>query len=615
MINTRMRRDKPGGGGGVRRRRAVVGVRRGLRRRGIDFVVCGGFVGAAFVVLKNLWADPARRYLVDGGQDQTQWEWFFAVTARSVTHLDDPLFTTLQNTPDGVNLMANTVMLGVSVPLTPITLAFGPSVTWALVLTLGLAGTAAGWYWLARRSLGLSRPAAAVAGGFCGFAPPMISHANAHPNFVALFVIPFIVGRLLRLARGAPERNELAGGGGGVLRNGVVLGVLVAYQVFLGEEALLLAATGLAVFGVAYVLARPDGVAMARRVAGGLAVAALIAAALTAYALTRQFFGRQSYDGLLHGPAGNDVVTLAAFARQSLAGHEAVPGPLAASTTEQNAFFGWPLLVLVAALVVWLRRDPAARALGVVVVVASVLSLGPEIIVNGEPTGVPGPWRVFARFPLYESVIESRMTLVCVPPIGLLLAIGLDRFLADSPGGTRARLVCVVVLAQALVPIVPKPLPAMDRPPTPAFFTEGTWRRYVGPGRTLVPAPLPDVAYARPLHWQIEAGLGFAVPEGYFLGPFGPRRLGGYGAPRRPTSELLSRAGDDGNPPAVGDAERAAAFADLTYWRADLVVLDRRDPRERDVYAVVSALLGPGRSEDGVWLWDVRPITHDGRGR
>ncbi|TDD30065.1 glycosyl transferase [Actinomadura sp. KC06] len=559
---------------------------------------------AAFAVLKNLWADPTRHYLVDGGQDQAQWEWFFAVTARSVTHLDDPFFTTLQNTPDGVNLMANTVMLGVSVPLTPVTLAFGPSVTWALVLTLGLAGTAAAWYALARRHLGLSRPAAAVAGGFCGFAPPMISHANAHPNFVALFVIPLIVGRLIRLASGE----------GRVMREGVFLGVLVAYQVFLGEEALLLAATGLAVFGVAYVLARPDA-AMARRVAGGLAVAAPIAAALTAYALTRQFFGRQSYDGLLHGPAGNDVATLAAFARQSLAGHQAVPGPLDASTTEQNAFFGWPLLVLVVALAVWLRRDPAVRALGVVVVVAAVLSLGPEIIVNGRPTGVPGPWRVFSIFPLYESVLESRMTMVCVPPIGLLLAFGLDRFLAEGHPGTRVRLVGVVVLAQALVPIVPKPLPAVDRPPVPAFFTEGMWRRYVGPGRTLVPAPLPDVVRAEPLHWQIEAGFGFAVPEGYFIGPFGPRRLGGYGAPRRPTSELLRRAADDEDPPAVGGAERAAAFDDLAYWRADVVVLDRRAPRAGEVYAVVSALLGPGRSEGGVWLWDVRPITHDGPGR
>ena len=47
---------------------------------------------------------------------------------------------------------------------------------------LGLAGTAAAWYWFMRRR-GLVRPAAAVGGWVTGFAPAMVSHANGHPNF------------------------------------------------------------------------------------------------------------------------------------------------------------------------------------------------------------------------------------------------------------------------------------------------------------------------------------------------------------------------------------------------------------------------------------------------
>ncbi|MFI6519292.1 hypothetical protein ACIBF1_27315 [Spirillospora sp. NPDC050679] len=550
--------------------------------------IAAGYLAAAAVVLRNLWADPGRRYLVDGGQDQAQWEWFFAVTARSVTRLDHPLFTTLQNFPDGVNLMGNTVMLGASVPLAPVTLLFGPGATWALVLTLGLAGTATGWYLLMRRRLGASRAAAAVGGAFCGFAPPMVSHANAHPNFVVLVLLPFIVGRLVALARD-----------GRVVRDGVLLGLLAAYQIHLGEEPLLLAATGLAMFAAVYAVADPAAArAAVRPLAAGAVLALAVFLPLSTYPLVWQFAGPQSYDGLLHGPAGNDVAVLPAFARQSLGGHPAAPGPLDVSTTEQNAFFGWSVVALVVALVAWSWREPLVRALAGVVVGATLLSLGPEIVVGGEPTGVPGPWRLVARLPLYESVLESRLTMVCVPAVGLLLALGTDRLRGRAPAG-----LCGALLAVALLPVVPKPLPAVDRAPTPAFFTDGTWRRYVPPGRSVVPVPLPDAADAAALRWQADAGLGFPVAEGYFVGPFGPDRLGGYGAPRRPTSELLRRVRDGERPP-IGDAERADARADLAHWRAGAVVLGPH-PRHAELRAAVEALLGPGRPDGGVRVWEV----------
>ncbi|MFJ5798600.1 hypothetical protein ACIQC6_09935 [Streptomyces decoyicus] len=71
----------------------------------------------------------------------------------------------------------------------------------------------------------------------------MISHANAHPNFAVLFMMPLIIDRLLRLcgARGHHGGGHDSGGTPGrrTVRDGVVLGLLLTYQIFLGEEALL----------------------------------------------------------------------------------------------------------------------------------------------------------------------------------------------------------------------------------------------------------------------------------------------------------------------------------------------------------------------------------------
>lgn len=561
-----------------------------------DGLVVGCYVLVACYVFGRLWRDPGSRYLVDGGQDQNQWEWFFAVTARSVVRFDNLLFTDLQNHPLGVNLMGNTPMLGLSVPLAPVTLLAGPAVTWAVVLTGGMAGTATAWYAFLRRHVVRERVAAAVGGGFCAFAPPVVSHANAHPNFVVLFVLPLIIDRLVRIAKAD----------GSPVCNGLILGLLGVYQLFLGEEALLLAATGLVVFFVGH----PPSWAVTRRLATGGAIAAGIAVPLAAYPLFWQFFGPQSYDGLIHGPWGNDVAQLTAFARQSLAGHVA-QGPLNASPTEQNAFFGWPLVVLTVALVAGLWRRALVRALALVIVVATLLSLGPEIIVNGEATGISGPWRVMARLPLYESVVESRLTLVCVPAIAVLLALGTDRALAvrDAPGAYPV--VWGLVLVQALLPVAPKPLAAEERAEAPAFFTDGLWRRYAAEGRSIVPVPLPHAHNATALHWQVAAGLGFTLPEGYFVGPYGPDREGVYGAVRRPTSELFRKAAEGEVVPEIGAGERAAARADLTYWRADAVVLGPH-PRRGELRAVAEALFErPGMYVGGVWVWDVRNLIRD----
>ncbi|MFB9629589.1 dolichyl-phosphate beta-glucosyltransferase [Nonomuraea helvata] len=579
-------------------------LRVGLRYRGGDVARTAGvtavFLALSVVLYVHLWADPWTRYLTDGGQDQNQWEWFFAVTAHNLVNLDNPLFTTLQNHPSGVNLMANTVMLGLSVPLAPLTLALGPSITWAVVLTAGLALTGTAWYVLFARHLVGSWQAAAIGAGFCAFAPPVISHANAHPNLVVLFVIPLIVHRFLLLCR----REQ-------VVRDGFVLGLLVSYQVYLGEEALLLAATGLAVFAAAYALLSPESARAAYRpLTAGLALAATTVLALTGAALLFQFSGPQSYASLIHGPAGNDVRALVEHAARSLAGDAGVAAGLSMNTTEQNAFFGWPLLVLTVGVVVWLRRRAAVLALAAVIAVSACFSLGPEIVFYGRHTGIHGPWYLLSRLPLFESVVESRFTMVCVPAVGALLAIAADHALAAAaalPRGPVRVLLCLV-LAEALLPIAPTPIAAADRPQVPAFFADGVWRQYVRPGRSVVTAPPPDTVDASPLHWQVAAGLGFPLVEGYFAGPYGPDRQGVYGAPPRTTSTLLRAARDTGEVPRVTEEHRRAAREDLAFWRADAVVLAPHQ-RQAVLRATLTALLGPGRQVAGVWLWDVRAIV------
>lgn len=539
--------------------------------------------------------DPSHRYLTDSMQDQNQWEWFFAVTADNVAHLRNPLFTDLQGFPDGVNLMANTVMLGLSVPFTPVTLLCGPAVALSVCMALGLAATAGAWYWLIVKRMVRRRTAAFVGASLAAFAPPMVSHANAHPNFVILFMVPLLVDRALRLA-----------GGARVVRDGIVLGLMAAYQIFLGEEPLLLAAMGMLLFAAAYGAVRRDVARAALRpLLTGLLIAGAVCLPLVAYALYWQFAGPQSYAGIAHGDnAGNSPLSLLAFAERSLiAGDAQTAGRLALNPTEQNAFYGWPLVAVAFAVAVRLWDRALVRALAFTAVAAAVLSLGPRIRIPLTDTVLPGPWAALAHLPLFESVIEGRVAMICAPALGMLLALALDRAAASTTPSSRH--LGVLGVAFALLPLVPAPLKSVDRVAVPAFVTDGEWKSYVRDGESLVPVPLPDPGAAEALHWQTAAHLGFRLPGGYFNGPYGEDRVGIYGAAPRYTANMLRDVRYTGLVPVIGKNWRAQARRDFAYWKAGALVLAPQ-PNDGALRTVLKDLTGhDGKWTGGVWVWDL----------
>lgn len=483
------------------------------RRVRADLLVAAAYLSLAVIVLSGQWRDTDRGLLIKNGQDQPMWEWFFARTAHAVAHLENPLGTRLQNFPDGVNMMANTAMFGVGVPLAPVTLLFGPTVTFVLVLTLGLAATGFAWYWLFSRELVSSRPAAAVGGLFCGFAPAMISHANAHPNFVLLAVLPVIAALLIRMARrvldGEPATFRRRA------RDAALLGLLVSLQIALGEEPLLIFALAFGLFAIAYHLHRPrTGLRVLRALAPTLGLGAVITVALTEIPLWWQFFGPQSYRSIDHGPMGNDLKALVQFPSESLGGVLAPGQNVAINPTEQNAYFGWPLLVLVAVTTVLLWRDARARrvvrAAATVIVVFGTLSLGGEAIVGKMPTGVTLPWKWLDHVPLLGTVLETRFTIAAIPAVAAILALATERALehARTSLSDWRPMAWFAALALALGPLTPTVLPVVHRDPTPAFFTDGTVRKYVRDGSVVI-APPPTRLDARPLRWQVDSGFEF----------------------------------------------------------------------------------------------------------
>ncbi|GAA1404270.1 hypothetical protein [Catellatospora coxensis] len=575
------------------------------KRFNVNVVAGVGFLVAAVFVTSGLWKDGSRALLSANIADQVFFQFVLRHGLDVLTGDAAPFFTTQMNAPHGVNLMANTVVLGLGIPLAPVTAIWGPQISLAVLLVLGLAGTAAAWYWFLLRHVTTSAAAAAVGAALCGFGPGMISQANAHPNWTAQFLVPFLVHQALRM--GEPGRW---------LRNGVVLGLLVTVQAFVNEEVLLYTALACGVFLAAYAVATwPAQRAAIRPVLATAGVAGLVGGALLAYPLWSQFFGPQSFRGLPTGASayGADLASFAAFPRLSLGGNVDAVRLLAPNAAEENTFLGWPLLaVLALAVAGWLWQRALVRALLATGAVFALFAMGKQVFAGGERTALPGLWRPLGQLPLLESVVPVRFGLVLLPVAGALLALAIEavgRLPHRSAGELPVRRLAYALVVLALVPLLPLPLLTHRGLPVPRFITEGTWRAYVPAGRTLVTVPVTSNKHSDGMHWWAQSGADYAFAGGYFIGPGREPGTAVFGPPPRPTDLLLAAVAEGARAPRVTARMRNGLIADLRFWRAGALVLSDREPRAEVLRKLVNDLMDTdGVRTGGVTVWDVGPL-------
>jgi hypothetical protein len=562
-----------------------------------DIAAAAAYLLLALWVTGQLWLDPGRRQFAKYPFDQGFFEWVFAHGVRVLTHGENPFFTTYLNAPDGVNMMANNSMLGLTIPFAPITVLFGAQISFLVATTGSLAGTAWAWYYVLSRHFVAARTAAFLGGAVCSFGYGMITHTPGQLNSITNFLIPFIVWRTLKLRE--PGR---------AVRNGLILGGLVTYQAFIGEEPLFITALALGGFVVCYAVIRPAEVrAAARPFLAGLGVATLLSAVVLAYPLYWQFFGPQHYRGIMT-IASDYSATFSSFTGRQL------PDLVAVDYTQDALTLTFTVLTLLIGVLLWSRV--AVRALLITSGVFAVLSLGPVTSAeNGQP-GKPLPYRLLKDLPVFDSLVPARLQLPCLVIAGLLVAFGWEALVgaeratgrfATTPPVRRALAAALLAL---LIPAIPPQLPTapvLDRPP---FITDGTWKRYVPEGRTLIPVPLPKMGSLEGTRWSASTNLGFAVPAGYFFGPESATSLRAWYWPAdRPTTTLLDGVADTGDVPQLTPDQRSQAVADIRYWRGSVVVLIPH-PYGPALHNTLDDLLGrQGQFVGGVWIWDVRDLV------
>ncbi len=563
------------------------------------------YLALGFVLWIHAWAEGVTTHTLCGCGDPALFLWFFQWPATALAHGQNPFFSTALFHPKGINLLAQTSVTGMSLPLVPVTWIWGPVASLNVASTLAPALSAFTAF-IALRRWAPWTPASFVGGLVYGFSPFVLTSLEfAHLMTAALMVLPLILIALDEIL--VRQRHS-------ALWTGLLLGLVVFAQFFLSTELLAIAAIAV-VIGVlvlvvgALLTDRAEVRRRARHAAVGLGVGLGVGAVLLAWPVWFALAG----PGHLSGSIWPNIAPIGGYVPANYVSPHYIQGSnvfqllggYSGAQLGSSGYLGWGFLAVLVGGLVAFRRDRRLWFFGFVLAFCALFALGDR---RGQWWEIAG---ALAHVPVMNNVIVQRFMAVGFLAAAVMLAIVLDHVHTWAPDW-RGLLSAVAVAAVALVPMgvtFGERLPfTMTRVLLPRWYTE------VAPalpsGQVLLSYPAPFTGIQSAMAWQAVDRMHYSQAGGG--GPQGTQAragaaAGGFGVLTKLTLNY-------GLPAPTGTpAQYAAVRRALRVWRVDSVVVST-DPaapflqRGQDpVYAAafMTAALGRlPRIEAGAWVWD-----------
>jgi hypothetical protein len=564
--------------------------RRGRFPAPASWLVLTGYLLGAVAVTWRLWAGPASLMPIGrGNRDVDLFAWFIRLEATAVSHGTLPgLVTTALNAPHGISLLWNTSLLLPGVVLSPLTLLAGPQATLTVLLTLGFAGSAACLFLVLRR-WEASVVAAAIGGAVYGFSPALLDAGMGHYHLQFAVFPPLIIDALLRLVTGR----------GRALRTGAWLGVLVAAQLFTGEELLTATAVAAVVLVVVVAAGRPRAIpGQAKAAAGGLGVALAVTLLLSGYALWEQFRGPLSQHGspwqssLFYAHPAVFVTPPSSLLFHTQASAATAAANYATNLAEYLGYLGWPLLVVLLAATLVYITDPKIRSVALTWLVLEAFTLGSH--------SAALPWHYLQHLPILSQVLPNRLAIPADGAAATLLAFALDRTRKAVPDGSRWRTgLATGVAVLAVLPLVPRPYRAVPVAPVPSGWQAAFSRLKLAADAPVLVIPVPYGQNTDPLRWQAQTGDPGSLTEGYFIGPNSSGHAEEYGTGLPKIVPILDSIWAGKQLPAPSSAAIRGAIA---AWRPAAVVAVTNTTSELG-YILVKILGSPSFRTGRILVW------------
>ena len=555
------------------------------------------------------------------GPDAIDQVWWLAWTAFALPHGHNVFSAQWQNYPAGENFGVNGSMLALGVLFMPITKLFGPVVTWNIALRLAVALSASSMCLVLRRWT-TWWPAAFVGGLLYGFSAYM---AYNEGNYLFLVFVPLPPVIFLLLHEILVRQHWRPG------RTGALLGVVCTLQFFIWSEVLASAVVMGAVAVVLFLLVSRHQVAERRHYAVtafayGLGVGGLLLLFPVIYALA----GPQSIGGTLQHPSAvfpSDLFGSFVPSTQWL-------GTNGMTAMANQRFFyatalylGVPLVVVLVSFAVFLRQRRTILFAGAMALIAFVLSLGPNLRVDGHDTSIPLPFVVFEHRPVLGGLIPSRFALYTALFAAAMFAIGLDELWrrmrrSGRPAWMPPRWRIVVaagtlaaLTAAAVIPLVPRHTQPSTPTNVPSLVTTAAVEA-IPAGSVVLAYPYPDLSgglfFFAPYDIMLDqavAGMRFKLIGGYgwFPSPRGTTSISSPSVLKPESVQAIFDAAFHGNataqmaPFSKGNVTALRVF--LRKYDVQTVVVLPEGAYRAAVVSYVTAAIGSPVESGGVTAW------------
>jgi len=447
--------------------------------------------------------DIGHECVCTNGQDPDVQMWFLVWWQHALLHGQNPFFTSSLFAPNHINLGALTLAPGAAIAALPLTIVFGPIVTYN-VLALASPILAAFFAFLLCRYVSRSFAAGLIGGYVFGFSSYMLGHMLGHLTLVLTFPIPAAVLLTLKLINDVISRRRF------IVLMALSLGALFLFSTELAFTFVLIGAITLALAVELMPRIRARITWATRDIVAAGAVAVLFTSPFVYYALTGkvlQGFFAHFGDTFVADATGFVVPT--PITRLGRAWFEHVAGAFSGNLAENGVYVGLPLVLIVGRYAIMRWSVASTRLMMATLAVLVVLMLGAHLHIAGYPT-VPLPWRALGHLPLLNQMAPVRLGVYAFLIVAIVLALWLSQ--NRSPRIRAVKWVAALLAVLLLVPNVGSGLWRM-RENNVSFFAGGQYRRFLAPGDTVL--ALPWAQYGASMLWQAETEMRIRLAGGY----------------------------------------------------------------------------------------------------